>query len=101
MGVPRATQRGAVFFEHGGQHLHAGSRHELEQLGPRIHEEIDQGQTTQQGFVLGNGTGYVRLLHGGSFCEALASGFVTTRDITSSEEPPLSIFNSYRDIPSR
>jgi len=29
----------------------------------------------------------------------LASGLVTTRGITSSEEPPLSIFNNQRDIP--
>jgi hypothetical protein len=54
---------------------------------------------TLRGIVLGTGTGYARLrVHGGSFCEALASGLVTTRGITSSEEPPLSIFNSYWDI---
>ena len=37
--------------------------------------------------------------HGGSLLAGFRPGLVTTRLYTSSEEPPLSNFNSYWDIP--
>lgn len=36
-------------------------------VGPGVDQQVDQGQMTQRGFVLGNGMGYARLrFHGGS-----------------------------------
>ena len=65
--VPRPTDRRAVLLEHRGEDLEARSHRELKQLDPGVDQQVDQGQMTQRGFVLGNGTGYARLrFHGGS-----------------------------------
>ena len=71
--VPRAAEGRAVFFQHRGEDLEARSHRELEQLGPGVDQQVDQGQMTQRGFVLGNRTGYARLrVHGGSLSVRLA-----------------------------
>ena len=65
--VPRAAEGRAVFCKHRGEDLEARSHREFKQLGPSVDQQVDQGQMTQRGFALGNGTGYARLrVHGGS-----------------------------------
>jgi hypothetical protein len=67
-----------------------------------VSTQIDQRQTTQRRFRVGNGRGYARLLHGGSFSVRLLGLRLSHHSFyTSSEEPPLSNFNSYWDMPRR
>jgi len=40
--ISRTADRRAILFEHRGQHLQPGADGELQQLRPRIHEEIDE-----------------------------------------------------------
>ena len=44
VGIPRAAECRAILFEHGLQDLQARADRQLEQLGPRIDEEIDSGR---------------------------------------------------------
>jgi hypothetical protein len=89
MGIARTADRRPILFEHRFQHLQARPDRELEQLGARIDEQIDQRQVAGR-FNSGRDerlceTSSWRLL----FCEAFASGLVTTRVSRAATEPPL------------
>ena len=93
--------RRPILFEHRVQHLQARRDGELHQLGPRIDEEIDEWQVALAREIRLGATDRLcetlvswRLLVGG-----LSPGLSHHSYSTSSEEPPLSNFNSYRDIP--
>ena len=83
------------------QDLQARGDREFHQLGAGIHEEIDEGQ-----MALGEVN---RLGPTDRLCETLVSWRLLVGGLspwlshrsysTTSEEPPLSNFNSYRDIP--
>ena len=67
VGVPRPADRGAIFFEHGGEDLQPRSQRQFQQLGLRLDQQVDERQMAQRRFGVWNGRGYARLLHGGSF----------------------------------
>jgi hypothetical protein len=73
--VARPTDGGPIFLEHGLQHFHARSHHELGQLRPRVNQQIDEGQVAGFRFLgLVAGVDCARLLrHGGSFVAAFAA----------------------------
>ena len=73
--VARSTDGGPIFFEHGLQHFHARSHHELGQFGARVNQQIDQWQVTGfRSLGLVAGVDCARLLrHGGSFVAAFAA----------------------------
>ena len=74
---------------------------ELHQLGSRIDEEIDErADGAGGGFDLVRPIDCARLsFHGGSLLAGFRPGLSHRSYTTTSEEPPLSNFNSYRDIP--
>ena len=79
MRIPRPAQRGPILFEHRVQHLQARTDHQLEQLGLRIDQQIDErqrwrGDSTAAGRDGLCETSSWRLLVGG-----LSPGLVTTR----------------------
>ena len=100
--IARTADRRPILFEHRGEDLQARGDGELHQLGPRIDEEIDERQMALASVNRLGGTDRLcetlvswRLLVGG-----LSPGASHHSYTTSSEEPPLSNFNSQWDIPS-
>src|ERR1019366_3694559 len=96
------TEGGAVLFHHRFQHFHAGSDGEFQQLGAGIDQQIDEREMTRgrDGLDLVRGNDCARLsLHGGPTLRGFRPRFGRQSYSTTSEEPPLSTFNSYRDIP--
>ena len=100
MGVPRAADRGPVFLEHRGEHAETRTHGQLKQLRAAVHQQIDERQVTK-GIDLGERE---------RLCKTFASWRLLLRGFrprfghqsysTTSEEPPLSTFNSYWDISS-
>jgi hypothetical protein len=78
MRVARAAQRRPILFEHGFQYLQARSDRELEQLGARVDEQIDQREMTGR-FNSGGAGDRARPLNGGSLLAGFRPGLVTTR----------------------
>ena len=66
--VPQTADRGPILFQHRFQHLQTRTDGELEQLAPRIDQEIDQPQVAGR-FNSGRVNDCARLPHGGSFAE--------------------------------
>jgi len=54
--VPRPAVRRPVLFQHRVQHFQAGPNRELEQLAPRIDQDIDQRQWRGDSIAGGGGT---------------------------------------------
>jgi hypothetical protein len=98
MHVARTAQPRPVLLEHGFQHLQARPDRELEQLGVRVDEQIDQREVAGR-FNTGGTSDCARLLLGGSFSVRLVPWFGHHSCITSSDRAAASIFNSYLDIP--
>ena len=100
MPVPRTADRRAILLQHRGEHLQPRADRKLQQLRARIHEQIDERQMTLARVNRVGGTDRLcetlvswRLLVWRAFARASHHSFYT-----SSEEPPLSNFNSYWDI---
>jgi hypothetical protein len=63
--TPRPAEGDTILLEHGVQHLQTRSDRELEQLGGRIDEQIDQWEVPGR-INSGGPNDCARLLHGGS-----------------------------------
>ena len=46
--VPRAAESDPILFQHRGEHAHARSQGQFQQLRPRVDEQIDERQMTQR-----------------------------------------------------
>jgi hypothetical protein len=107
-GLPAARARAhtaarsrPILLEHRGEDLQSRTQRQFRQLGLGVDEQIDERQTTHGRFWVGNGA---------RLCETSSWRLLVVRPCglglghhsfyTSSEEPPLSIFNSYWDIPT-
>ena len=75
----------------------------VHQLGPHIDQDINERQMAlEAGIDLASPIDCARLsFHGGCFAVRLSPRFAHHLCITSSEGAAASIFNSYRDIPSK
>ena len=89
MRIPRPAQRRAILLQHRVEHAEARADHQLEEFGFRIDQEVNERQGPDGGrFNSSDRTGY-----------ASAPAVSHHSCTTSSEEPPLSNFNSQWDIP--
>ncbi|MGH3523482.1 MAG: hypothetical protein ACRDU4_11815, partial [Mycobacterium sp.] len=80
MCVPDATQGRAIFFQHRGEYLQPGVDRQLEELGPRIDEQINKREMALRGIVLVRPIDCARLsFHGGSLLAGFRPGLVTGR----------------------
>ena len=98
MRIPRAAERRAILLEHRVEHAQARADHQLEEFGFRVDQQFNEGQGPDGGRFNSDATDGLcetsswRLLVGG-----LAPGASHHSCTTSSEEPPLSNFNSQWD----
>ena len=100
MRIPRPADGGAILLQHRGRSTFRPDRErQFQQLGLRVDEQIDQRQMTQREIRLGDGSGCARLSSWRLLVGGLSPGVSHHSFTTSSEEPPLSNFNSYWDIP--
>src|SRR5437762_5394387 len=98
--VAEPADRRAIVFKHRVEDLQTRDDGELHQLGTRIDEQINERQLALRVEIdLVRPIDCARLsLHGSSLLR-LSPRLSHRSYSTTSEEPPLSNFNSYRDIP--
>ena len=100
MRIPRPAQRRAILLQHRVEHAEARADHQLEEFGFRIDQEVNERQGPDGGrFNSSDRTGYARLSSWRLLVGGLAPAVSHHSCTTSSEEPPLSNFNSQWDIP--
>jgi hypothetical protein len=98
--IPRAAQRPAILLQHRLHPLQARVDDHVPEFRARVDQEVDHRQWTLPCTWDTRGSCDRRLLHSGSFLGGLRLRLGHRSYSTTSEEPPLSHFNSYWDITS-